>query len=275
MLAYRITTDADGTVLGDIGPEVLGCRAVGGGAIAADLVDADEAHILGHLSIGVLAVEEGLVERLHTADHARVAVTLGTGEVLRIAKQLVGIGDGLVHTAMLRPEHALQGIVREFADHVECPVAHLAEHLAGDGGTLVVIAVSGIDGDVAQAGQNLVLTVEGHGFGTVPETIGIALVELLPVGIHGLTAYETVESCLIIVVGILAVLDHLDDIVDALQDLGLQCLVVAAGVGESKSRHVMAADMTTEVEIGASPVGMVRMLRLPLVVLVLGIGGGT
>ena len=273
MLLDGVATYAHGAVPGYVRPEVDGCRAELGSSGGRHLVDADETHVLGHLRIGMLSAQEIPVQRLHAVHHAHVAVSLGCLEVFLLTEHAVGIGQCLVHAAMLRPQYALQGIVAESAHHEDAPVAYLAEHLPGHRGTLARGVILCVEGDVAQSRQNLVLAVERHRFRSLPESIYIALIEFSPVVVHGLSAHEAVHARLVLVIDILAVLHHPHDVVDAFQQPGPRGFVVAGRIGQCESRHVVSSHVSAQVEVRASPVGMVGVLLLPLVIGTLWIGG--
>ncbi len=230
MLVDRVAANADGAVLGYILPEVLGSLlvAVGGGILLEDTLHAD---ILRHLGVGVLAVEEGLVQRLHAVEHRLVGVFLGSCQVFPLAKQLVGIEQRLVHAAMFAVEESLEVAFRNLAHHVDAPVGQLAEHLLG------LFAVA-IEIGIAQAGQNLMLTIERHPSPVVADGGEVALIEFLPRLVDGLAANEAIEAFRIVVVGILTVFHDVEHIVQTLFQTGLRICIMTGGIGQRQGRNL-------------------------------------
>ena len=258
VLVDRVAADADGAVRGHVLPEVLGRLEVVGGR-GVFLPDALHADVLRHLRVGVFAVEEGRRERLHALEHRPVGVFLRCVEVFLVAEELVGVEHRLVHAAVLRVEHALHVGVAQLRHYVDAPVGELAEQLAGH----LALAV---DVGIAQSGQNLVLHVEGHPSAVALVGLYVTLVEGRPVRVDGLSADESVESLGVLVELVLTVLHHLQHVVHALLQTGLQVGVVTGGIGQGQGRQIVAADVAAEVEAGVAPVGEVRVARGPLVV---------
>ena len=107
MFARGVTSDAYGSVCSHILPEVLGCTQIGGG-LRVHVIDTVETEVLGHLRVGVLAIEESGVEALHPVQHLTVAVAFGGGKIFRIAKEGVGIGQAFVHSSMFPSEQLVE-----------------------------------------------------------------------------------------------------------------------------------------------------------------------
>ena len=216
----------------------------------------------------MLAVEEGLVERLHAVEHRLVGVFLGTCQVFPLAKQLVGIEQRLVHAAVFAVEESLEVAFRNLAHHVDAPVGQLAEHLLG------LFAVA-IDIGVAQACQNLMLAIERHPSPVVADGGEVAAIELLPRLVDGLAANEAIEAFRIVVVGILTVFHDVEHIVQTLFQTGLRICIMTGGIGQRQGRYIVASHMSAEVEAGiAAPVPEVGVLLLPAVVGTAGIACG-
>ena len=79
----------------------------------------------------MLAIEEVGVECLHAVEHGLVGVLLGSGQVLRVAEELVGVEQRLVHASVLAVKEALEGLVVDPGNEVGAPVGQLTEHLLG------------------------------------------------------------------------------------------------------------------------------------------------
>ena len=121
----------------------------------------------------MLAVEEGLVEVLHTVEHGFVGIFLCGRQILRVAEELVGIKQALVHAAMLTVEETLEVAVAYLGYQIDAPVGHLMKQFLGH----VAVAV---EVGITQAGQNLVLHIEGHPAPVALDAGEVALVEFLP-----------------------------------------------------------------------------------------------
>ncbi len=136
VLAHRVAADADGAVHGHVLPEVLGSLliVVQRAALLENTLHADE---FGHLCVGVLAVEESLVQRLHAVEHGFMGEFLRGIEILCVAEELIGVEHRLVHAAVLAVEEAFEVAVADLRDKVDTPVGQLAEHLLG----LLAIAI--------------------------------------------------------------------------------------------------------------------------------------
>ena len=118
----------------------------------------------------------------------------------------------LVHASVFPPEDLLHLVGGEMAYEVDAPVGEVAEHLLGE------LAV-GIDVGIAQAGEDLMLAVEGYPSSVFLELCEVALVEACPYLVDGLSAYEAFESLCVEGVGILAVLHYAEAVVESSLEL--------------------------------------------------------
>ncbi len=237
VLAHAVSADADGAVLRHVLPEVVGGSLIGGAGVF--LIDALEAYVFGHLGVGVLSVEEGGVECLHAAHHGLVAVFLGGIEVFAFAKQTVGVGERLVHTAVLPTENFLHLTVREVADHENTPVAHVLEERLGKLGV-------GVEPGITQSCQHLVLAIEGN-----PAAVGlkrreVAAVETRPDLVEWLSADESFQSFGVVVEGALAIVENVQHVVEALLHLCLRVGIAGGGVCQRQGGEIVTAHMSFE-----------------------------
>ena len=207
VLVDGVAANADSAVLRHVLPEVFGSDLVACGCCIL-LVDTFETNVFRYLGIGMLAIEEAGVQYLHAVEHGFVREFLGGRQVLLVAKQLVGIKQRLVHTAVLAVEKVLEIRIRNLSNEVDAPVAEFAKHLTG-------LMAAAVDVGVAQSGQDLMLAVEGHPAPVAANLGEVAAVEGAPRVIDGLSADETIESLGVVVVLVLTVLHHLKHIVHA------------------------------------------------------------
>ena len=172
MLVDGVAADADGAISGHVLPEVLGGGEVLSG-FSGNLANALHTDELGNLGVGMLAVEEVGVERLHAVEHGLMGVLLGGGQVLRVAEELVGIEQRLVHAAVFAVKEALESLVVDLGNEVGTPVGQLAEHFLS-------LQAAGVEIGIAQSGQHFVLAVEGYPAPVLLDAGEVALIELAP-----------------------------------------------------------------------------------------------
>ena len=266
MFVHRVSANAHGAVLSHILPEVLCSHSIVGHSRIL-FADSFKANILGHLRVGMLAVEEGGVERLHAVEHGFVRELLGSLQIFLLAEELVGIEQALVHATVFGVEHGFHVGRREFGYHVHAPVGKLAKHLFG----CLVLA---IDPCIAQAGEYLVLTIEGHPTALALKLAERSAVECCPHIVDGLSANETIESLGVGIVSILTVFHHTHHIVHALLHLRLHGSIVVGCVCQGKCRKIVTTHMTVEIEAVVAPVHKRGVQLGVVVILVTGIGGG-
>ena len=147
MLAAAVASKGQRTLPSDDVPEVVGSVVVGfeiGRATyrlpivgqpavlerikGREFADTFEAHHLGHLRVGMHIVEIVYTLR-HRGEQSAVRETHGHAEVFRFAGDGVGIGQHLVHAAVLVAQHSLHLLVAETCRQVDGPIAESEEEL--------------------------------------------------------------------------------------------------------------------------------------------------
>ena len=111
VLGDAVATYAYGAVVGNIAPEVACRRGQSGVVACCQCCNTLEAYELRYLSVGMLTVEESAAVALTGALHAvhliGVAVFLCDFEPFAVAKDMVGIGQHLVHASVFPSEDVL------------------------------------------------------------------------------------------------------------------------------------------------------------------------
>ena len=241
VLAHAVATDADGAVLCHICPEIMGCLLIRGGGDGCTitqffLVDALETDVLRHLGVGMLAVEERLVEGLHAADHRLMTIFLGCIEILLVAKDAIGICQGFVHAAMLPAQNVLHLGGSELGNHVHGPVAHVLIQGLG-------FRIAGIEPGITKTCQHLVLAIERHPSAILLEIGEVSLVESGPYLVDRLSAQESLQACGVLVIGLLAILEHLYHIVESLLQCRFQGVVALGRICQGECGEIVSAHM--------------------------------
>ena len=184
-------------------------------------------------------------------------------QVFLVSKELVGIEQRLVHSSMLTVEEVLKIIVTDLCDEVHTPVCQFSEQLLRR--FILTIEVG-----VTKSCQHLVLTIERHPSPVSSNLREVSSPQCLPRLVDGLTADESVESRLVVVIPVLAVFQDGNHVFEPFLHLFLHCCIVIGSVCQSQGREVMAAHMTAEVETAAAPVLEVRVSGEPSVILACG-----
>ena len=158
---------------------------------------------------------------------------------------------------MLGVEYGLHRGIRKVGYQIDTPVGKFAKEISRRG-------VAGIKIGIAQTGQHLMLTIKRHPSTVLPERTDVAGIHFLPHVVDGLTANKSVETLGIGVVGILAILQHVNHIVQTLFDASLCGGVVTRCVCHGQGRHIVPADMPGEVKIISTPIYEVGVSGLPV-----------
>ena len=236
--------------------------------------NAGETNVFRHLCVGVLAIQKGGAHCLHAIHHRSVAVTLGGGQILGVAKQTIGIDQCLVHAAVLGIQNRLQVGIAQFGHHVHAPVGKLAEKLAGDRSACISGIVAGIERNIAQTGQHFMFAIERHPAAHIAELAGAACIEILPGIVDRLSANETVQTGFVGIEHVLTIFQNGQHIIDFRQKLLLFLGIVAGCIGQRQRRQIVTAHVSVQTETAAAPILMVGMLLFPLVIAALRVGGG-
>ena len=224
MFLHAVASYAGGAVVGHVTPEVTCGSGIACGRRVV-LGDALEAYVLRYLRVGVEVVEEGSIERLHSADHGLMTVFLGGLEIAAVSEERVGIRQHFRHATVLRIEHALHLLRGELGNDVHGPVAELAVQRLRR-------AVAGIDGCVAQTCHHLVFAIERHPAPHLVIGRQVSFVELLPYLVDGLSANISFQSGIVVVESVLTILQHSDHLVESRLELLTGAVVMAGGISQ-------------------------------------------
>ena len=185
----------------------------------------------------MLAVEERLAEGLHAADHRLMTIFLGCIQILLVAKDAIGICQGLVHAAMLPAQNVLHLGGRKLGNHVHGPVAHVLIQGLG-------FRIAGIEPGITKTCQHLVFAIQRHPSAIFLEFGKVSLVESGPYLVDRLSAQESFQACSVLIVGLLAIFQHLYHIVESLFQCCLQGVVALCRVSQGECGEIVAAHMT-------------------------------
>ena len=224
VLVHAVSSDAHRSVSSHILPEVLSCLPVGY-LRGICLIDTLETDILRHLCVGMLAVEERGVHRLHAVNHCLMTEPLCRLQVFLVSKELVGIEQRLVHSSMLTVEEVLKVIVADLCDEVHTPVCQFSEQL-------LCRFILAIEVGVTKPCQHLVLTIERHPSPVSSNLREVSSPQCLPRLIDGLTADESVESRLVVVIPVLTVFQDGNHVFEPFLHLFLHCCIVIGSVSQ-------------------------------------------
>ena len=115
-----------------------------------------------------------------------------------------------------------------------------------------------------------VLTVEGHPSSILPELSEVAGIEARPNLVDGLAADEAPQPLGVAGIGILAVFQDVEAVVEALLQLRLDGQVGGCGVAQGQSRQVVSAHVSLKAPVAQSPVLERGVLGQPAVILARG-----
>ena len=150
VLAATVPAEGKRALAGHDVPEILACRVVC--LVAAQFGNALESHHLRHLSVGVHVVEAVLPLR-HRREQTAVRESFCHVKILLFLGDGIGIGQHLVHAAMLVAQHLLHLSIAETCREVDGPVAETEEQPAG-------LFVAAVEPCVAQSRVHLMKIVE-------------------------------------------------------------------------------------------------------------------
>ena len=228
VLAHTVSSDAHRAVGGHIVPEVMCRRAVSRSRVVL-LPDALKTNELGHLRVGVLAVEEcgrvGTLVSLHTVDFVSMAVSFGCFQVFLVAQQAVGIDQGFVHAAMLPSEHLLHLTFCQVTDEIHTPIAEATEELFGH------FAI-GVYPSIAQSGQNLVAAIEWHPSAVLLEGGEVSAIQACPYLVDRLSADKSFHALCVAFVSLLAILQYLQHVIKTVFHLSPYRLVSGSCISQ-------------------------------------------
>ena len=237
VFATAVTTESHTAVIGHCFPkETCGVGIMG---FATDLGYPLKADSLGYLGVGVLVVE--VVFALgHGIQDLTVRETSGRFQVGVMTGHLVGVGEDLVHAAVLIAQHLFHLIGRQAPGKVHSPVTELQEHVFG-------VGIAGIQPGISQTCVHLVDVVPGYP--VFPDDADVAGFDHGPqrntVGHTTNIAHAPVR--VLEPVGFLAGLQFGQHVVHAF----LASLIAGGGIMDGHGREVMTAHVTVK----AVPVG--------------------